>query len=322
MMRTSTPLTSLLLCALLCACREQRPTAAPAVAASASATASASAAAAAPPASEAVPTPPQPTPEQVEAEAAGMRERVVLMQAIFGAKFNPVHNAATMPLSVPEEPGKHVYTIEPVAHTMLPNGDAALIANAVRGERGPDDNRVRAEGGLLNIFILRKTEGRWALLKHHPNIDRMGSWETIGRARFVQLAPGKPGLAMLHGFAMMDYAQRKLSLFDLTADPVRSLTGDGITIFFSTSGCVPEEENICSHIAAGWRFALPAGKADYNDLVLTFVGQDDGKKEARRKGQEGPVLASDITSLNGTARYAYDGKNYILVEGKNPGPEE
>ncbi|NHZ44117.1 hypothetical protein [Massilia aquatica] len=317
MMRRTIPLTSLLLCALLCACREQRPAATPAAPA-----ASASATATAPPVSEAVPAAPELTPEQREAEAAGMRERVVLMQAIFGGKFNPVHNAATMQLSVPEEPGMHVYTIEPVAHTILPNGDAALVANALHGERGPDDNRVRTEGGLLNIFILRKTNGRWALLKHHPNIARMGSWETIGRARFMQLAPGKPGLAMLHGFAMMDYAQRKLSLFDLTADPVRSLTGDGITIFFSTSGCVPEEENICSDIVAGWRFALPAAQADYNDLVLTFVGQDDGKKEARRKGQEGPVLASDITSLNGTARYAYNGKTYVLVEGKNPGPEE
>ncbi|UOD31982.1 hypothetical protein INH39_10090 [Massilia violaceinigra] len=317
MMRGTISLTSLLLCALLGACREQRPAATPAAPA-----ASASATATAPPVSEAVPAAPELTPEQREADAAGMRERVVLMQAIFGGKFNPVHNAATMRLSVPEEPGMHVYTIEPVAHTILPNGDAALVANALRGERGPDDNRVRAEGGLLNIFILRKTNGRWALLKHHPNIARMGSWETIGRARFMQLAPGKPGLAMLHGFAMMDYAQRKLSLFDLTADPVRSLTGDGITIFFSTSGCVPEEENICSDIVAGWRFALPAAQADYNDLVLTFVGQDDGKKEARRKGQEGPVLASDITSLNGTARYAYNGKTYVLVEGKNPGPEE
>ncbi|NHZ89784.1 hypothetical protein F2P45_12280 [Massilia sp. CCM 8733] len=321
MMPTSALLTRLFLCALLCACREQRPAAtpaAPAVAASASATAAVTA----PPASEAVPAPPAPTPEQLEAQAAGMRERVVLMQSIFGGKFNPVRNDATMQLSVPEEPGMQVYTIEPVAHTFLPNGDAALVANALRGDRGPDDGRVRTEGGLLNIFILRKTEGRWALLKHHTNIARMGSWESIGRARFMQLAPGKPGLAMLHGFAMMDYAHRRLSLFDLTADPVRSLTGDGITIFFSTSGCVPEEENICSDIVAGWRFALPAAQADYNDLVLTFVGQDDGKKEARRKGQEGPVLASDITSLNGSARYAYNGKTYVLVEGKNPAPQE
>lgn len=321
MMRRSIPLTSLLLCALLCACREQRPAAipaAPAVAASASAKPAASA----PPVSEAVPAAPELTPEQREAEAAGMRERVVLMQAIFGGKFNPVHNAATMQLSVPDEAGMDVYTIEPVAHTFLPNGDAALVANALRGERGPDDNRIRAEGGLLNIFILRKTDERWALLKHHPNIARMGSWETIGRARFMQLAPGKPGLAMLHGFAAMEYAHRQLSLFDLTADPVRSLTGDGITIYFSTSGCVPEEETICSDIVAGWRFALPAAQADYNDLVLTFVGQDDSKKEARRKGREGPVLASDITSLNGSARYAYNGKTYVLVEGKNPAPQE
>lgn len=288
---------------LLCACREHKP--------------AAPAASARPSAPVAVPASAPPTAEQLEAEAAALRERAVLMHAIFGEKFDPTANEAPMELSAPDQPGVRMYAIEPVAHAFLPNGDAALVANALRVEAGRGDSRDPNEGGLLNIFILRKADGRWSLLKHHANVARLGGWERIGTATFMHLAAGKPGLAMLHGTAIGGYADRRLSLFDLGADPIRSLTGGGIAIATSNPSCEPEEEETCYDIVSGWRFALAAGGAAYNDLVFQFRGQDDSKKERRRKGKEGPRLVSDITRLGGAARYAYDGKTYVLVEGKN-----
>ncbi|NHZ79083.1 hypothetical protein F2P44_07305 [Massilia sp. CCM 8695] len=265
----------------------------------------------------AVPAPLPPTPEQLEARAAALRERAVLMHAIFGENFNPAANEAPMELGEPDEPGVRMYTIEPVAHAFLPNGDAALVANAlvVRAER--DGIRVHTDGGLLNVFILRKADGRWTLLRHHANIARLGSWERIGTAKFMRLAPGKTGLAMLYGGAFQGYVDRYLSLYDLGAQTMHDLTGAGIAVSASALACQPADTETCYDVTSGWRFALSASGAAYNDLVFQFRGQEDSKKDVRRKGGEGPRLASDITRLDGCARYAYDGKTYVLVEGKN-----
>lgn len=317
-MRPSVLFPSLLLPVLLLACRERQPPppAAPAApAAPAPTVVAASLAAASVPARGPASAP---TLEQREAEAADMRQRVVLMHAIFGDQYNPASDSAPMKLADVDHPDESMYAIEPVAHSFLPNGDAVLVANALVALPGRDGNRIHTEGGVLNIFILRKSEGRWTLLKHHPNIARMGSWERIGKAQFVNLGVGKPGLAMRFGAGFQQFSKSEMALFDLSADPIRPLAGDGIALASSSPGCVPEELETCYDIAATWRFSASASGAAYDDLVLSFTGQDDSKKQARRKGQEGPVVAADITGHKESARYAYDGKSYVLVEGKNP----
>ncbi|MDQ1815369.1 hypothetical protein RBA41_18875 [Massilia sp. CCM 9210] len=265
------------------------------------------------PASATVPA----TPAAARVAVAEAEAEAVLMHAIFGAKFNPAANEAPIEMSAPDQPGMRMYTIEPVAHAFLPNGDAALVANALAVQAGRDGIRVHTEGGLLNVFILRKADGRWTLLKHHVNVARLGTWERIGTARFMHLAPGKPGLAMLYGSAFQGYVERYLSLFDLGAADLRDLTGDGIAVSASALACEPADTETCYEVASGWRFAVSASGAAYNDLVFQFRGEEDSKKDVRRKGGEGPRLASDITRLDGAARYAYDGKTYVLVEGKN-----
>ncbi|ATQ73219.1 hypothetical protein CR152_00870 [Massilia violaceinigra] len=295
---------------LLASCRER-------TAASVSASAGAPATPAAVRVAEAVPAPPPPTPEELEAGAAALRERAVLMHAIFGTKFNPAANEASIEMRAPDEPDMSMYTIEPVAHAFLPNGDAALVANALIVRADRDGIRVHTDGGLLNVFILRQADGRWTLLKHHANVARLGTWERIGTAKFMHLAPGKPGLAMLYGSAFQGYVERYLSLFDLGAADLRDLTGDGIALSASALACEPADTETCYDVTSGWRFAVSASGAAYNDLVFQFRGEEDSKKDVRRKGAEGPRLASDITRLDGAARYAYDGKTYVLVEGKN-----
>ncbi|NHZ94996.1 hypothetical protein [Massilia sp. CCM 8734] len=317
-MRSTVLFASVLLPLLLASCGERKPAtsaARPALAAAPHAGASA-----ADPVALAA-RPPAPTPEQLEAGAAAVRERAVLMHAIFGDLFNSASNDAPMKLADPDQPGERMYAIEPVAHTFLPNGDAVLVAKALVEQPDRDGNRIHTEGGLLNIFIVRKTDGRWTLLKHHANIARMGSWERIGKAEFVNLAAGKPGLAMRFGSGFQQMSESAIGLFDLGADPIHALTGEGVAVAASSPGCVPEELETCYEIAANWRFAASASGAAYDDLVFTFTGQDDGKKDGRRKGEQGPVLAADMTGHKGSARYAYDGKRYVLVEGKNPAQE-
>jgi hypothetical protein len=301
----------LLLGILLASCREHPPAPAAAVPASAPVAAPVPAAA----------SPSVPTAQQLDAEAAALRERAVLMQAIFGDKFNSSSNEAPMQLGEPDRDGERMYAIEPVAHSLLPNGDAVLVANALEVLPDRDGNRIHTEGGLLNIFIVRKREGRWRLLKHHANIARMGSWERIGKAEFVNLASGKPGLLMRFGSGFQQFSESAIGLFDLGADPIRPLAGEGIAVAASSPGCVPEELETCYEIGARWRFAASASGAAYDDLVLTFSGQDDSKKNARRKGKPGPLLPADLSSHNGSARYAYDGQHYVLVEGRNPARE-
>lgn len=283
---------------------------------------------AAPPASasagrqvEAPPAPPKPA--QRAAEATLLQERLVLMQAIFGQAYQAETSQATIEAAEPGRPGTRRYALVPIAHTFLPDGDAVLVGIAGQTDEQGHATDFLLDAGLLNVFILRKVDGAWTELRHHANVSALAHQPGMNKAVFVNLAPGKPGLAMLAGFNSQGEERTLLSLFDLGAATLRDLAGEPIHIASGNrAGCNPSGPATCFNIAGGWRFAPSAEGAPYNDLVLTLKGEEDIKQRRKTHSPDGGDYETAATrKLGGTARYAWNGSVYALVEGANKEPQ-
>ncbi len=312
-MRSAVLFPSVLFTVLLASCSEHKAAAPPAPAAP---PASASAA-------RNVKTPPAPPQSAQHAEAELLQERLVLMQAIFGPAYQPDTSQATIEAAEPGRAGTRQYALVPIAHTFLPDGDAVLVGVAGQTDQQGQATDYRLDAGLLNVFILRKVDGAWTELRHHANVIALANDLWMNKAVFVNLAPGKPGLAMLAGFNSQGEERTLLSLFDLGAETLRDLTGEPIHIASGNrAGCNPAGPATCFNIAGGWHFAQPAAAAPYNDLVLTLKGEADIKRRRTTPGPDGGDYETAATrKLGGTARYAWNGNVYALVEGANKEPQ-
>ncbi|NHZ89783.1 hypothetical protein F2P45_12275 [Massilia sp. CCM 8733] len=266
--------------------------------------------------------PDPPTPAQRAAEAALRKERLVLMQALFGQAYQPQTSQATIEAAEPGRPGTRRYALLAIAHTFLPDGDAVLVGVGGQTDEQGHASAHRLDAGLLNVFILRKVDGAWTQLRHHANVIALANDLWMNKAVFVNLAPGKPGLAMLVGFNSQGEERTLLSPFDLGAATLRDLAGQPIHIASGNrAGCNPSGPATCFNIAGGWHFAPAAGAAAYNDLVVTLKGEEDIKQRRKTPGPDGGEYQTAATrKLGGTARYAWNGSAYTLVEGANKEP--
>ncbi|NHZ33118.1 hypothetical protein [Massilia rubra] len=248
-------------------------------------------------------------------------ERGVLMQAIFGEYYRPATRDALvgMPLRRNNVDTSGRFFIDAVSHSLLANGDTVLVANGVEMGKGG----VRLDGvaspGFLNVFILRQEDGKWSVLKRHENIAKLGSFGSFGEVQWVTLGAGKPGMAVLTDGAWDGYFMHWLALFD-PADEVMHKLGGMRVASGGQDDCAHEPVHPCWIVRGKWRFAPPTRQAAYDDLVFEFSGmhvrQRKPRNPALRKGVPDPI----ITPLKASARYAFDGKRYQLVEGKNPVP--
>ena len=232
----------------------------------------------------------------------------IFMQAVFGAAYRAAGNFAYAELPDPEQPGtRSFYVIKPVQHSLLKNGDAVLVGNGENGSEDGSTDSGHGNGGLLNVFILRQTGGQWKVLRRHENIATLGSHGQLGDVAWPELAAGKPGLAVISGGTWQGYTVASLSLFDLGAERMQELAN--IRLHSDSLGaCDPETERKCWEVDGEWRFDPSARGARFDDLVITFRGQET-------------VGKAKPTPIEGSARYAFDGRRYVLAEGENLVPQ-
>ena len=155
----------------------------------------------------------------------------------------------------------------------------------------------------------------WQVVTRLENIATLGSSGQLGEVHWVMLGAGKQGLAIRHGYTGQGYTITQLALFELGADKVTELDG-GIDLHSDNEGaCGPEMDN-CWMVDGNWHFAAARDGGAYDDLLIDFTGASRKIKPGVqvKDEQEPPRL---ITPMNGRARYAFDGKKYKLVEGKN-----
>ena len=327
-MNYRTPLALLLATTLLGACSDK---AAPA---SASAAAAAADVAASPPAvaddaasaasADFVRPPVATAPKTDDMNTPQAREREAgMMRAVFGKDYRDDSDDALADLP---DPDKHIdklsYVVSAVSHRVLPDGRAILVANAETANTEGTAESAHASPGLLNVFFLapkgQPGEGQWQVVKRLENIAALGSSGQLGEVHWVTLGANKPGLAIRHGYTGQGYTITQLALFEIGDGKVTALDG-GIDLYSDNMGACTPDMDECWLVGGSWRFAPARDGGAYDDLLIDFKGASEKIKPGVtvKPDQDPPRIA---TPLNGHARYAFDGKGYKLIEGKNTVP--
>ena len=322
-MNVSTPLSLLLACSLLSACSDKTatPPAAPAPVPVPVATPAATPAEA--PAAEAPAAAKSDEMKTPEARARDSKQAAAMMLAIFGKNYRPDSDDALADLPDPDskdaKADKLSYVVSAVSHKLLPDGRAILVANAETANTEGSAESGHSSPGLLNVFYLapkgKPGDEAWQVVARLENIATLGSSGQLGEVHWVMLGAGKQGLAIRHGYTGQGYTITQLALFELGTDKVTELDG-GIDLHSDNEGaCGPEMDN-CWMVDGNWHFAAARDGGAYDDLLIDFTGASRKIKPGVqvKDDQEPPRL---ITQMNGRARYAFDGKKYKLVEGKN-----
>ena len=322
-MNVSTPLSLLLACSLLSACSDKTatPPAAPAPVPVPVATPAATPAEA--PAAEAPAAAKSDEMKTPEARARDSKQAAAMMLAIFGKNYRPDSDDALADLPDPDskdaKADKLSYVVSAVSHKLLPDGRAILVANAETANTEGSAESGHSSPGLLNVFYLapkgKPGDEAWQVVTRLENIATLGSSGQLGEVHWVMLGAGKQGLAIRHGYTGQGYTITQLALFELGTDKVTELDG-GIDLHSDNEGaCGPEMDN-CWLVDGNWHFAAARDGGAYDDLLIDFTGASRKIKPGVqvKDDQEPPRL---ITQMNGRARYAFDGKKYKLVEGKN-----
>jgi hypothetical protein len=244
-----------------------------------------------------------------------------LMRAVFKADYNVAEKEAVTRLANPETRSETgMFRVNAVAAKALPNGDVVLIANAAVTDEDGSSMPSHADSGYLNVFLLRQQDGHWQVLRRHENVAALGSTGHFGQVEWVELAPGKPGFAILHGWSGQGYNLDLLSLFDLSAEEITDLTGESIKIHSDNAGTCDDENPECWDVTGAWHITSGAGKSGYGDLTIKFSGEHS----TAPTNPEGSVVAGvkRVTApVASTARYVFDGNQYRLVEGVNVVPD-
>lgn len=321
-MNYRTPLALLIVSALLGACSDKTAPASADLAADVAAEVPAAAADTA--STEHVPPPAATAPRTEAMNTPQAREREAgMMRAVFGKDYRSDSDDALADLS---DPDNHVdklsYVVSAVSHKLLPDGRAILVANAETANTEGTAESAHASPGLLNVFFLapkgQPEDGQWQVVKRLENIATLGSSGQLGEVHWVMLGANKPGLAIRHGYTGQGYTITQLALFEIGDGKVIAIDG-GIDLYSDNMGACGPDTDECWMVDGKWRFAAARNGGAYDDLLIDFKGASEKiKPGVTVKPDEDPPRIA--TPLNGHARYAFDGKGYKLVEGKNTVP--
>lgn len=243
-----------------------------------------------------------------------------LMQVVFGPAYRAAQEDAVTDLPDPDQPGRKLHlALSAVDMQALPSGDTVLVVSGQHANAAGDADSAHVDSGYLSLYLLRQEGRQWKLVRRHDNVASLGSSGNIGELRWIELAAGKPGIAMLHGGVWQGYAITLLSLFDPAAAEVRDLAGAIPVQSDNEGGCGPSTRK-CWQAEAAWRFAPAATPGGYDDLVLTFSGEERTARSAPASPGQNEDVERDVRPFNGSARYVYERGAYRLREGVNPVP--
>ena len=239
------------------------------------------------------------------------------MRAVFGNSYNAKKEEAIAKLPDPDNSTQlSPYVVTAWHHTTLPTGETLLLTNALELDNNDSAIQYHPTSGLLSLYVLRKKDDKWQVIKRNENFDALGSFGNPGKAHWVQLGNGKPGLAMEHGGTWQGFTIEMLALYDVSHGSVRMLTEDPINVHSdSNGGCSPTGP--CWDVSGKWRLASAPSGTDYDDLLIDFTGEEMDPVEGATENTELDVKRT-TKPVKAQARYRFDGVAYRLVSGNNP----
>lgn len=267
-------------------------------------------------------TPPAPQAASPTAAAAPAQVKqdpyADMMRAVFGTRYRPATADALADMPDADNPKASMRMVVAAAgSTRLPTGETVLAVSSDVAENDGTAMAGHSSPGVLSIYVLDNAGGQWRVLRRHESVAALGSSGQIGEVRWVQLAKGKTGLAVLNGATYQGATVTYLALFDPMADKVADLMAEDPAVYSGNGDdCGPQPT--CWEAKADWRFE--PGAAAYDDLVLTIIGHEDVAKDHDAEAGDEAKPVRIRKSLDGKARYVFDGKQYRLSEGENTIP--
>ncbi len=257
--------------------------------------------------------PPKPAAPPVPAAAQAPKiNDAELMQAVFADAYKPANKKATATLVI--DSAEMLFVMTPVASTQLPDGRVVLIVNGAPAADDGSEMASHVSSGVLNVYLLQRAGEHWKVLQRHESVDELGSEGFIGSVKWVTLGPGKPGFIVSNGGVWQGYSISHAAIYELGAE-VRSL-GSFKEASTNEGGCGPTTDE-CWDVKGDIRFAAEPQASGYNDIVVNFADKRFNVTE-EKNGDLAVHTKSDTTS---SARYHFDGKEYILASGANPVPD-
>lgn len=233
------------------------------------------------------------------------------MQAIFGDKYRVEDESALVAIQGNENADYWRMSLR--ASKELPDGRTVVVVNGAPSDEEGSDNAGHGSSGMLNVYTLRHAQGAWQVLERHENAGMLGSNGQIGSVKWIDLGSGKPGIVMSSGGTWQGYTVSEAEIFDLDRR-MRSL-GSFSEYSDSNGACIPDLKD-CWQVE-GTISTVPAARPDdYRDIVVEFKGRHYRVIEEAN----GNYVERSTRSINQTARYRFNGKEYILVAGENPVP--
>ena len=259
----------------------------------------------------------------VAAPTTAQKVDAILMKAVFGKEYRPATGDALTMLPDSDPDHRKVlsrFVVSPVANMVLKSGETVLVANAEMADDKGEASSGHPSPGLLNVFVLRQADGKWTVLKRHENVDTLGSDGHFGDVSWPVVGPARQGMAVMSGSSGGGSSSQSISLYDITGGDLRPLTPSMITVSGGNEGdCDKELSGNCASVTGKWSFAEPKAAGDYSDLMIAFTGEESKQPGDDERKPTGPRVVTK--KINSTARYAFDGKQYQLVDGTNPVPE-
>lgn len=268
------------------------------------------------PAAAPTPTPaaaPTAPPVQAESETDRVDAALAraLMVAIFGGDYDPAKKIARATIAEGENAGPWLMTLYDTRE--LADGRMVAVVNGAPSDKDGEDLAAHASPGMLNVFYLKRDGERWTVLARHLDVATMGSHGSIGDTQWIELGPGKPALIVLSGGTWQGQSIAGADIFDLAGD-VRHLGNFDV---MSTNGgaCAPDTDD-CWDVEGKIGTADATPPAGYRDIVVDFTD----KRYRVTEDAKGDFVEHPKSTSRTSARYRFDGKQYVLAEGSNPVP--
>jgi len=245
-----------------------------------------------------------------------------LMRAVFGSQYRGDKGDALAPMPDSDHPGtRSPLVLSGVESTQLPSGETVLVVAGEQVDENGNANSSHASPGYLSLYLLRQENGQWNVLRRHENVAQLGSHGSVGKLAWVELGPGKTGLAAEHGMTGQGTTVMQLSLFDPAAEKIADLTGNGLQIHYDDEGGCSEMRERCASVDAKWRLDAASPTETYYDLVLDIESTEriakPGAMDAGLKDGADDIERDERTART-SARYGFVDGKYRLREGKNP----
>lgn len=230
------------------------------------------------------------------------------MRAIFDDAYDPAKNGAL----VGEDNARKLMTL--ASGTRLADGRTVVIVNSVFADENGNDTGGYATPGMLNIYFLKRKDKGWEILERREEVAESGLRGDIGDVEWVRLGPGKQGFVLKSGGVWQGYLVTGADIFVLD-DETRHL-GMVRTMVDNTGACSAESDD-CWSIEADILFDTAAQPSGYADMLLDY----HGKHFRISEGKDDQQVEHVTSTVKQTARYRFDGKEYVLVSGTDPMPE-